>query len=152
MKKICSYWSVLLVMYCIRSNPSGSQNGRIIMNPASIWGGTMVATEREVLDFSTPKSPEVAFSGIFTYLKLVKKYYNFAIFQNILCKTYDESLQKQAVDMARQCILCIANTIVVRRSSHICSVSVILAQKIVSVSRSAFSQFLWIFWIPCYCE
>ena len=28
--------------------------------------------------------------------KLVLKYYNFAIFQHIFCKTFDESLQKQA--------------------------------------------------------
>ena len=59
---------------------------------------------------STPKSLENAFSGIFTYLKLVSKYHNFVIFQNILCKTYDESLQKQAVDMDLQCIICIANS------------------------------------------
>ena len=60
------------------------------------------------LDFNTPKSPENAFSEIFTYLKLVLKYYNFAIFQQILCKTYEKSLQKQAVNMDLQCILCIA--------------------------------------------
>ena len=65
------------------------------MNPVSTWGGTMVATEEGILNFSTPKSPENAFSGIFTYLKSVLKYYNFAIFQHMLCKTYDESLQKQ---------------------------------------------------------
>ena len=59
----------------------------------------MIATEGEILDFSTPKSPEDAFSGIFTHLKLVLKNYNFAIFQHILYKTYDESLQKQAVNM-----------------------------------------------------
>ena len=70
----------------------------------------MVPTVGESLDFSTPKSPGNAFSGIFTYLKLVLKYYNFAIFQHILCKTYDESLQKQAVNMDLQCILCIANS------------------------------------------
>ena len=64
------------------------------MNPVS----TIVATEGEILNFSSPKSPENAFSGIFTYLKLVKKYYNFVIFQYILCKTYDEG------------ILCIANS------------------------------------------
>ena len=51
-----------------------------------------------------------SFSGIFTYLKLVLKYYNFAIFQHTLCKTYDESLQKQAVNMDLQCILYIANS------------------------------------------
>ena len=45
----------------------------------------MVATKGEILDFSTPKSTENVFSGIFTYLKLVLKYYNFAIFQHILC-------------------------------------------------------------------
>ena len=28
----------------------------------------------------------------------------------MLCKTYDESLQKQAVNMDLQCILCIANS------------------------------------------
>ena len=66
------------------------------MNPVSTWGGTMVATKGEILNFSTLKSPENAFSGIFTYLILVLKYYNFAIFQHILCKTYNESLQKQA--------------------------------------------------------
>ena len=55
------------------------------------------------------KAPENAFSGIFTYLKLVLKY-NFVIFLHILCKTYDESLQKQAVNMDLQCILCIANS------------------------------------------
>ena len=48
------------------------------------------------LDFSTPKSLENKFSGIFTYLKLVLKYYKFTIFQHILCKTNDESLQKEA--------------------------------------------------------
>ena len=41
------------------------------MKPVSIWGGTMVATEKEILDFTTPKSSENAFSGIFTYLKSV---------------------------------------------------------------------------------
>ena len=71
----------------------------------------MVGTEGETLDFSTPKSPENAFSGIFTYLKLVLKYYNFVIFQHILCKTYDESLQKKAVNMDVKCILCITNSI-----------------------------------------
>ena len=50
------------------------------MNPVSTRGGTMVATKGESLDFSTPKSPENAFSGIFTCLKLALKYYNFAIF------------------------------------------------------------------------
>ena len=70
----------------------------------------MVATKGKTLDFSTPKSLENAFSGIFTYLKLVLKYYKFAIFQHILCKTYDKSLQKQAVNMDLQCILCIANS------------------------------------------
>ena len=70
----------------------------------------MVATEGGVLDFSTPKSLESAFSRIFMYLKLVLKYYNFAINQHILCKTYNESLQKQAVNMDLQCILCIANS------------------------------------------
>ena len=80
------------------------------MNPVSTWGGTMVGTEGGILDFSTPKSPENAFSGIFTYLKSVLKYYNFAIFQQMLCKTSDESLQKQAVKMDLQCILCIANS------------------------------------------
>ena len=34
-------------------------------------GGTMVTTEGGIFDFSTPKSPENAFSGIFTYLKSV---------------------------------------------------------------------------------
>ena len=53
----------------------------------------------KTLDFSTPKSPENAFSRIFTYLKLVLKYYNFAIFQYIHCKTYDKSQQKQTVNM-----------------------------------------------------
>ena len=70
----------------------------------------MVAIEGEILNFSTPKSLKNAFSGIFTYLKLVLKYYSFAIFQHILCKAYDESLQKQAVNMDLQCILCIANS------------------------------------------
>ena len=41
------------------------------MNLVSIWGGTMVATKGEILDFNTTKSLENAFSGIFTYLKLV---------------------------------------------------------------------------------
>ena len=41
------------------------------MNTVSTGGGTIIATESEILDFSTPKSPENAFSGIFTYLKLV---------------------------------------------------------------------------------
>ena len=41
------------------------------MNTVSTGGGTMIATEGEILDFSTTKSPENAFSGIFTYLKLV---------------------------------------------------------------------------------
>ena len=45
-----------------------------------------------------------------TYLKLVYKYYNFVIFQHMLCKTYDESLQKQVFNMDLQCILCIANS------------------------------------------
>ena len=80
------------------------------MNPVFTWGSTMVATQGEILDFSTRKSPENAFSGIFTYLKLVLKYYNFAIFHHILCKTYDESLQKQAANMELQCILCIASS------------------------------------------
>ena len=79
------------------------------MNSVSTWGGTMVATGEDNLDFSTPKSPENAFSRIFMYLNLVLKYYNFTIFQHILWKTYDESLQKQAVNMDLQCILCIAN-------------------------------------------
>ena len=80
------------------------------MNPASTWGGTMVANEREILDYSTPKTPENAFSGIFMYLKLVWKYYNSVIIQHILCKTYVEPLQKQAVNMGLQCILYIANS------------------------------------------
>ena len=70
----------------------------------------MVATKEKTLDFSTPKSLENALSGTFTHLKLVKKYYNFAIFQHILCKIYDKSLQKQAVNMDLQCILCIVNS------------------------------------------
>ena len=41
------------------------------MNTIFTWSGSMVATESEILDFSSPKSPENAFSGIFTYLKLV---------------------------------------------------------------------------------
>ena len=41
------------------------------MNTVSTWGGTMVTTEEEILDFSAPKGPENAFSKIFTYLKLV---------------------------------------------------------------------------------
>ena len=41
------------------------------MNPVSTGGGTMVATEGEILYFSTSKSPEIAFSEIFTYWKLV---------------------------------------------------------------------------------
>ena len=41
------------------------------MNPVSTWGGTMVASDEGILDFSTPESPENAFSGIFTYLKSV---------------------------------------------------------------------------------
>ena len=80
------------------------------MNPVSTWGSTMVTTQGEILDFGTRKSPENAFSGIFTYLKLILKYYNFAIFQHMLCKTYDESLQKQAANMELQCILCIASS------------------------------------------
>ena len=44
------------------------------------------------------------------YLKLVLKYYSFAIFQHILCKTYDESMQKPAENMDLQCIHCIANS------------------------------------------
>ena len=60
------------------------------------------------MDFSTPKSLENVFSGIFTYLKLVLKHYNFAIY--LLCKTYDESLQKQTVDMDLRHILCIVNS------------------------------------------
>ena len=36
--------------------------------------------------------------------------YNFAIFQRILCKIYDASLQEQAVNMDLLCILCIANS------------------------------------------
>ena len=74
------------------------------MNPVS----TMVATKGEILIFSTPKSLRNAFSGIFMYLELVKKY-NFAFFQHILCETYDESLQKQAVNVDLLCILWIAN-------------------------------------------
>ena len=64
----------------------------------------------EILEFSTPKSPENAVSMIFTYLKLVEKYYSSAIFQHILCKTYNESLQKLAVNMDLRCILCITNS------------------------------------------
>ena len=41
------------------------------MNPVFTWGGTMVRREGGILDFSTPKSPENAFSGVFTYLKSV---------------------------------------------------------------------------------
>ena len=70
----------------------------------------MVALEGGILDFSTPKSSENAFSRIFTYLKSVLKYYNFATFHHMLCKTYDESLQKQAVNIDLQCILLIANS------------------------------------------
>ena len=80
------------------------------MNPVSTWVGIMVATEGEILDFSTPKSPENASSGIFMYLKLVWKYYSFAVFKPILCKTYDESLQKQAVHMDLQCVIYIASS------------------------------------------
>ena len=69
-----------------------------------------VATEGEILDISTPKSPGNAFSRVFTHLKLFLKYYKFAIFQHILCKTDDESLQKQAVNIDLQCILCITNS------------------------------------------
>ena len=71
------------------------------MKPVSAWGRNF-GNFSEVLNFSTPKSPENAFSGILYY---------FAIFQDILCKTYQESLQKQAVNMDLQCILCIANSI-----------------------------------------
>ena len=46
----------------------------------------MVVTEGGILHITTPKNPENAFSGIFTYLKLVKKYYFFAIFQRITAK------------------------------------------------------------------
>ena len=63
----------------------------------------MIAIKEEILDFSTPKSLANAFSGIFTYLKLVLKFYNFIIFHDILCKTYDKSLQKQVVNMDLQC-------------------------------------------------
>ena len=66
--------------------------------------------EGEILDVSTPKSPENAFVSIIIYLKLVLKYYNFAISQHILCKTDDESLQKQAVNMDLESILCISNS------------------------------------------
>ena len=45
----------------------------------------MAATEGGILDFSTSKIPENAFSRIFSYLKLALKYYNFAIFQHIPC-------------------------------------------------------------------
>ena len=38
------------------------------MKPVSTWGSTMVATKGEILDFSTPKSPENAF-----YLKISLK-------------------------------------------------------------------------------
>ena len=62
----------------------------------STWRCTIGATEGGTLDFSIPESPESAFSAIFTYLKLVWKYYNLVIFQHVLCKTYDKSLQKQA--------------------------------------------------------
>ena len=41
------------------------------MNLVSTWDGTMVATEKKILGFSTPKSPENAFSGMFKHLKLV---------------------------------------------------------------------------------
>ena len=58
--------------FFIRFNPEGVQNGRFIMNPVSTSDGTMVATEGEILNFSTPKSPENAFSGNFTYLRLVR--------------------------------------------------------------------------------
>ena len=71
------------------------------MKPVSAWGRNF-GNFSEILDFSTPKSPENAFSGILYY---------FAIFQHILCKTCQESLQKQAVNMDLQCILCIANSI-----------------------------------------
>ena len=57
------------------------------MNLVPNWGCTMVVTEGEILHITTPKNPENAFSGIFTYLKLVKKYYFFAIFQRITAKT-----------------------------------------------------------------
>ena len=69
----------------------------------------VVALEGGILDFSTPKSSENALSRIFTHLKSVLKYYNFATFQHMLCKTYNE-LQKQAVDMDLQCILHIASS------------------------------------------
>ena len=48
--------------------------------------------------------------GMFTYLKSVLKYYNFAIFQHIFCKTYNELLQNQAVNMDLKCILYIADS------------------------------------------
>ena len=80
------------------------------MNPVSTWGGTMFALEGGILDFSIPKNLENAFSRIFTYLKSVLKYYNFATFQHMLCKTYNKSLQKQAVKMDLQCILRIAKS------------------------------------------
>ena len=38
------------------------------MNLLATWGETRVATEIEILEFSTPKSPKNAFSGILKYL------------------------------------------------------------------------------------
>ena len=128
---------------------------KVYNKPSATWGGTMVASEGEILGFSTLQArkmhspglyvlimwrtcfrvnpyskasltkwlsvrlrnkwlwvrvPLQSFSGIFTYLKLVLKYYNFAIFQHTLCKISDESLQKKAVNMDLQCILCITNS------------------------------------------
>ena len=85
-----------LIWHSIYSNPSSVQNERLIMKPVSTQGCTMFATKGKILHFSTPKSPENALCGIFTHLNLVLKYYKFAIFQHILCKTLDESLRRQA--------------------------------------------------------
>ena len=81
------FWTRCNNDWSIRSNPQGAKNGRFIMNPVSSWARTM---EGKILNFSTPKSLENAFFGIFMYLKFVWKCYIFAIFQHILCKTYDE--------------------------------------------------------------
>ena len=60
----------LLYIYSLHSKPYVVQNRKFIINLVSNYGDTRVAGEGKILDFSTPKSLENAFSGIFTYLKI----------------------------------------------------------------------------------
>ena len=62
---------VFFIWFWHTFQPIRCSKREVYNEPVSTWRGTMVATEVEILDFSTPKTPENAFCGIFTYLNLV---------------------------------------------------------------------------------